>query len=478
MLKNTLLKKVRLGNIFIPLLVVAISCTFLIISNYYTIKILSASRAYINGESHYSKGQKDATRHLIIYLLTNDLNEWKSFNRELSIPNGDKIARLGLLNDAPIETIEAGLKAGRNNPKDFNDLIWLFQNFRTVSFFAKAIKEWENGDLLIEELTILGQNVNKKITANSLNSADKQSILKKINTLSIKLNKNEREFSEKLSSGSRSIQNLLLIINILFSLIIVGSVSIYYLLIVNKLKRSKTETEETNKNLTIVNKELDKFVYSASHDLRSPISSLKGLIEIMNTENNVTQLRAYLALMNQNLDKQDQFIKDIIEYARNKKAKIAITKVSLIQTIDDAISQNQYRHGGKKISINKTLNIDSIDSDALRLKIIINNLLTNAIKYSDIEKENCYITINTYEDEEGNKIVISDNGIGIKPEYQNKIFDMFFVTNNNNKGTGLGLYLVKDAIKTLNGTIEITSKINIGTKFTIKLPKKYDQLIS
>jgi signal transduction histidine kinase len=478
MLKNTLLKKVRLGNIFIPLLVVAISCTFLIISNYYTIKILSASRAYINGESHYSKGQKDATRHLIIYLLTNDLNEWKSFNRELSIPNGDKIARLGLLNDAPIETIEAGLKAGRNNPKDFNDLIWLFQNFRTVSFFAKAIKEWENGDLLIEELTILGQNVNKKITANSLNSADKQSILKKINTLSIKLNKNEREFSEKLSSGSRSIQNLLLIINILFSLIIVGSVSIYYLLIVNKLKRSKTETEETNKNLTIVNKELDKFVYSASHDLRSPISSLKGLIEIMNTENNVTQLRAYLALMNQNLDKQDQFIKDIIEYSRNKKAKIAITKVSLIQTIDDAISQNQYRHGAKKININKTLNIDSIHSDALRLKIIINNLLTNAIKYSDIEKENCYITINTYEDEEGNKIVISDNGIGIKPEYQNKIFDMFFVTNNNNKGTGLGLYLVKDAIKTLNGTIEITSKINIGTKFMIKLPKKYDQLIS
>jgi len=281
-----------------------------------------------------------------------------------------------------------------------------------------------------------------------------------------------------LSSSSRSIQNLLLIINILFSLIIVGSVSIYYLLIVNKLKRSKTETEETNKNLTIVNKELDKFVYSASHDLRSPISSLKGLIEIMNTENNVTQLRAYLALMNQNLDKQDQFIKDIIEYSRNKKAKIAITKVSLIQTIDDAISQNQYRQGAKKISINKTLNIDSIHSDALKLKIIINNLLINAIKYSDMEKENCYITINTYEDEEGNKIVISDNGIGIKPEYQNKIFDMFFVTNNNNKGTGLGLYLVKDAIKTLNGTIEITSKINIGTKFMIKLPKKYDQLIS
>lgn len=478
MLKNTLLKKLRLDNVFIPLLVVALSCTLLIASNYLTIKILSASRAYINGESHYSKGQKDATRHLTTYLLTSDSNEWQSFQRELSVPKGDKIARLGLINNAPIETIEAGLRAGRNNSEDFDDLIWLFKNFRSVSFFAEAIKEWENADLSIEKLAILGQNVNQKITAKSLTSADKENILKKINTLSIELNQNEKAFSEKLSSGLRSIKNLLLLINIFFSLIIIGSVSIYYWVIVTKLKRSKTETEETNKSLTIVNKELDQFVYSASHDLRSPISSLKGLIEIMNTENNVTQLRAYLALMNQNLDKQDQFIKDIIEYSRNKKTKLAIKKVSLIQTIEEAINQNQFRQETKKISINKTLNIDNIDSDELKLKIIINNLLTNAIKYSDSGKENCYITINTYADDQGNKIVISDNGIGIKPEYQNKIFDMFFVTNNNNKGTGLGLYLVKDAIKTLNGTIEITSKINIGTKFTINLPKKYDQLIS
>jgi len=73
-------------------------------------------------------------------ILTNDINEWKSFNRELSVPNGDKIARLGLVNHAPIKTIEDGLKAGRNNPKDFDDLIWLFQNFRTVSFFCKSNK--------------------------------------------------------------------------------------------------------------------------------------------------------------------------------------------------------------------------------------------------------------------------------------------------------------------------------------------------
>ncbi|OYX86020.1 MAG: two-component sensor histidine kinase [Flavobacteriales bacterium 32-34-25] len=474
MLESKIIKKIKLSNIFIPLLIVVISCTLLIVSNYLTIKILSASRAYVNGESHYSKGQKDATRHLITYLFTKDIKEWELFNLELSVPKGDKIARIAMNNDSPLETIEAGLKTGRNDPKDFDDLIWLFKNFKTVSFLAKAIKEWEEGDELVEELEQIGNNVNQQIIANNLSYQDKEKILKKIKTISIKLSLNERRFSDALGSDTRIIKDILLVVNFFFTLIIVGSVSIYYLLMVNKLKRSKLETEETNKNLTIANKELDKFVYSASHDLRSPISSLKGLITIMNTEDNIPQIRHYLTLMDESLDKQDQFIKDIIDYSRNKKAKTTITTVSLTQIIEEAITQNQYRQEIKNITINKNFQIDSILSDELKLKIIINNILTNAIKYSDMEKEKPFITINSFEDQDGNNITIEDNGIGIKKEYQTKIFEMFFVTNNNNKGSGLGLYLVKDAIENLGGSIEITSELKLGTKFSIKLPKKHE----
>lgn len=472
MLKNTIIKKIKLGNIFIPLLIVIVSCSFLIISNYLTIKILSASRAYINGESHYSKGQKDATRHLITYFFTKNIEEWKLFNNEISVPIGDKTARLGLINNAPIKTIEAGLRAGRNNQKDFDDLIWLFKNFKSVPFFAKAIKEWQQGDELIEELALIGNEIHLKVSTNNLSIKDKQLILKKINALTIKITQNERKFSETLSSGTRIIKDLLLVLNIFFTLIIIGSVSIYYSLMVNKLKRAKQLTDETNKNLTIVNKELDKFGYSVSHDLRSPITSLKGLIDIMNSENNIEQIRSYLAMMNESLDKQDQFIKDIIEYSRSKKVKTNVTTVSLNKIIDDTITQNKYRQEAVNIIISKQLKINIIYSDELKLKIILNNLYTNAIKYYDDKKEKPSITITAFEDVDTNKIIIEDNGIGIKQEYQTKIFDMFFVTNNNNKGTGLGLYLVKDAVENLNGNIEITSEINKGTKFTISLPKK------
>ncbi|MEN9908497.1 MAG: hypothetical protein RLZZ540_1646 [Bacteroidota bacterium] len=472
MLKNTIIKKIKLGNVFIPLLIVIVSCSLLIISNYLTIKILSASRAYINGESHYSKGQKDATLHLITYLFTKDIEEWSLFNSELSVPIGDKTARLGLINNSPIETIEAGLRAGRNNQKDFDDLIWLFKNFKSVSFFAKAIKEWEQGDRLIEELAIIGNEAHLKITTNNLSLKEQDLLLEKINTLTVKITKNERKFSETLSSGTRLIKNLLLAINVFFTLIIIGSVSIYYLVMVNKLQRAKQQTDETNKNLIIVNKELDKFGYSVSHDSRSPITSLKGLIEIMNSENDIEQIRRYLAMMDESLDKQDQFIKDIIEYSRNKKIKTNVTTVSLNKIIDDTITQNKYRQEADNIIISKQLKINIIYSDELKLKIILNNLYTNAIKYYDDKKEKPTITITAYEDVDNNKIIIEDNGIGIKQEYQTKIFDMFFVTNNNNKGTGLGLYLVKDAVENLKGNIEITSEINKGTKFTITLPKK------
>ena len=474
MLKTTFLKKIKLSHSLTPLLIVAISCTLLIVTNFFTIKILSSSRAYINGESLYSKGQKDATRHLITYLFTKENSEWQLFNQELSVPKGDKIARIGLLNNAPIENIEQSLRAGRNSPEDFDDLIWLFKNFRNVSFFAKAIKEWEEADKLVEELEQIGNTVNQKIISNNLSNQDKEVILKKIKVISSKLTLNERLFSETLSSGSRLVKDILLVINFFLTLLIIGSASIYYMLMINKLRRSKQEIEETNKNLTIANKELDKFVYSASHDLRSPILSLKGLIEIMNTENDMTQIRNYLELMQESLDKQDQFIKDIIDYSKNKKTKTTLSKVNLSQIIEEAIIQNQYREEFKRINISKELNIDSIYSDELKLKIIINNILTNAIKYSDTQKESPFITIKTYQDKDYIYISIEDNGIGVKKEYQNKIFDMFFVTNNDNKGSGLGLYLVKDTIENLNGTVEITSEINLGSKFTVKIPKKQE----
>ncbi|TDO69956.1 phospho-acceptor domain-containing protein [Flavobacterium chryseum] len=469
MFKFKAFKKLRFPNVFILLLIVFFSCALLICINFFTIKTLSANRAYINGESHYSKGQKDASRHLITYLYTQDPNQWKLYLEELKVPQGDGTARMTLLKVGDNEVARKALLVGRNHPEDLDDLVWLFVNFKKVSFLAKAIHEWEQGDKLIFKLFIIGQQIDAKIKHKILTVTDQQNFLHEISVISDKLTINERNFSNTLGEGTRKIKDLLVFTNVLFTLIIVCSVCLYYSIMVKRLIVSKKEIEVKNENLVLVNHELDRFVYSASHDLRSPITSLKGLIEITQSEENVCQIREYLKLMYTSLARQDQFISDIIDYSKNKRKQIIMEPVSLRELFDEAIAQLMHFENANQIAITKELLVDEIESDSLRLKIIISNLLSNAIKYADNSKQEMIISIKTYIVDGLNKIEISDNGIGIKDEFKEHIFEMYFGTNKN-KGSGLGLYIVKEAVENIRGNIYMSSENNIGSKFIVTIP--------
>ncbi|MNX76816.1 Sensor histidine kinase RcsC [compost metagenome] len=472
MLKFHFFKKLCFANVFILLLIVFVSCALLICINFFTIKTLSANRAYVNGESHYSKGQKDASRHLITYLYTKDPNQWKLYLQELKVPQGDGIARITLLKAGDNEVTRKGLLVGRNHEEDLDDLIWLFENFKEVPFLAKAIHEWEQGDKLIFQLFIIGQQINAKIKRDILTANNREQFLKDISAISDKLTINERNFSNTLGEGTRKIKNLLIITNIFFILIIVCSVCLYYSIMVKRLIVSKKEIEAKNENLILVNHELDHFVYSASHDLRSPITSLKGLIEITQLEDDPNQIKRYLNLMHQSLTKQDRLINDIIDYSKNKRKEVVMEPVSLQELFDEAISQLMHIENANQITFTKELLVDKIQSDNLRLKIIISNLISNAIKYADCNKQEMYVSIKTYFIDGFHKIEVADNGIGIHDEYKDNIFQMYFGTNKN-KGSGLGLYIVKEAVKNIKGNISVSSQSNIGSKFIVTIPYAY-----
>ncbi len=472
MFKVNSFRKLRFPNVFILLLIVFISCALLICINIFTIKILSANRAYVNGESHYSKGQKDASRHLITYLFTKDKNQWKLYQEELKVPQGDGIARETLMKAGDNKVARKALLVGRNHQEDLDDLIWLFVNFKQVSYLSKAINEWGQGDQLIFKLYVIGEQINAKINHNILSIEDQKKFLQEISVISDKLTINERNFSNTLGEGTRKIKFLLTIFNVIFILIIVCSVCLYYSIMVKRLLFSKKETEAKNENLILVNHELDRFVYSASHDLRSPITSLKGLIEITQLEDDVDQIKDYLSLMYQSLTKQDQFISDIIDYSKNKRKLIIVEPVSLQDLFNEAISQLMHIENANRITFRQELLIDEIQSDGLRLRIIISNLISNAIKYADNSKQEMFISIKTYIQEGFNKIEVADNGIGINDEFKDYIFEMYYGTNKN-KGSGLGLYIVKEAVENIKGNISVFSESNIGSKFIVTIPNAY-----
>jgi signal transduction histidine kinase len=251
---------------------------------------------------------------------------------------------------------------------------------------------------------------------------------------------------------------------------------------VNLIKRTRkqmTEIEEKsklldkqNQVLIKLNHELDNFLYSTAHDLRSPLSSLTGLVKLMKLENEQPALQPYLEMMDSNIRRQENFISQIVGYAKNGKLDIVPEKINLKETILAIFNDHEFIEGSfgiqKYISVKQE---SAFYSDKNRVSIILNNLISNAIRYADAEKgDDRFIAIKIEIDHACVMINFSDNGVGIEAEYLDKIFNMFYRANVNSKGSGLGLFILKEAVSRLKGEVTVESVPKVGTSFFIKLP--------
>jgi signal transduction histidine kinase/ligand-binding sensor domain-containing protein len=229
--------------------------------------------------------------------------------------------------------------------------------------------------------------------------------------------------------------------------------------------------EKRNAELKKLNEELDRFVYSASHDLRAPLSSVLGLVEIARLETTIEAKQKCLNMINESVLKLDGFINDIIDYSRNQRIDIKPKMVDLEHEVNEAL--NELRYLDKENLIEKIIEIDGqteFITDARRLNIVLKNIISNAIRYHDLEQQNPYIKINVQSNTNMATISIADNGIGIEHSHLENIFKMFYRADESSKGSGLGLYIVKETIDKMGGKIEVESQLNFGTTFTIKIP--------
>ncbi len=242
---------------------------------------------------------------------------------------------------------------------------------------------------------------------------------------------------------------------------------------ITKLKEAEQKLHQKNEELTKTNEELDRFVYSASHDLRAPLTSAGGLINILNTGLLPEQQEQKLQLdfIEQSLKKMDVFIGDILDYSKNKRITIAHNEINFKKLIDGIRSHLKYIDKDLKPEIKVEINQKSkFYSDLSRMEIMFNNLISNAIKYQDPIKKEWFVKIMVLTDDQKAIITIEDNGIGIGDEHKDKVFDMFYRATKLSTGSGMGMYIVKETIDRLKGTIALESTIHVGTKFILTLP--------
>lgn len=225
------------------------------------------------------------------------------------------------------------------------------------------------------------------------------------------------------------------------------------------------------------NQQLDQVIYKTTHDLKAPLMSAMGLVNIAEKAS-AAEKDKYLHLIRKSLVRLDSFLEEMNDFFRNEKLALQRDKINIATLLNDELGDLKSLYEPSKIDVQFEIHGNSeFYSDSIRLRTVVANLLSNAIKYYDPDKIEPFVKISVYINEEICEIRFEDNGIGIEPQYQEKIFDLFFRATDHAQGTGLGLFIVKDTIEKLKGVIVVTSTVGQGSTFTIQLPNQIHQPI-
>jgi signal transduction histidine kinase len=240
----------------------------------------------------------------------------------------------------------------------------------------------------------------------------------------------------------------------------------------DKYNREK-ELQQRTSELEKVNAELERFIYSASHDLRAPLVSMKGIAKLARMEDLGEKSDEYFGMMERSVDRMDELVQNIIHFYQNNKSDEIITDIDFDQLVDTVIEQYKNFDGTKSVVCTKSISTSGgFKADAHRLKMILGHLVSNAIKYNDPEKLARTVEVEVIQNMEKAIVHVRDNGVGIDGELLPRVFDMFSRNSDMNLGAGIGLYIAREAVLRMGGKIEVHSTPEVGTRFTFEIPNK------
>jgi PAS domain S-box-containing protein len=230
-----------------------------------------------------------------------------------------------------------------------------------------------------------------------------------------------------------------------------------------------TDRKRTERELVESNQELDTFFYKASHDLKGPLASVMGIVNLARLEMGGEQIDRYFGMIETSVKRLDRTLLDLIELARARKGSSKLTVVNLKSIIDEILHSLRHVPGFSRINFEVKADINTeLLVDKVLLLSILQNLIHNAINYCNHDSP--WVRIAVTPTDEGARIEIADNGKGIPEAIRHRVFDMFYRGNTESTGSGLGLFIVKNALEKMKGTIELKSREGNGTIFTVQIP--------
>jgi PAS domain S-box-containing protein len=240
---------------------------------------------------------------------------------------------------------------------------------------------------------------------------------------------------------------------------------------ISELKKVEQILLRKNDELKKINEELDNFVYSVSHDLRSPLLGIKGLIALIFRSASLDESTIkHLKMAEASVNRLDATIQEILHYSRNARLGLTVDEFDLVQEIEDIFSDLKFVAPETLVMSHDIKGDSFVKTDKSRLNVLLKNLIGNAVKYSKKDIDNQFVQVQIVIEPKLLMLDVRDNGEGIAQENIDKVFEMFFRATKSSVGTGLGLFITKEIVNRFGGTISIDSELKKGTHVHVELP--------
>jgi signal transduction histidine kinase len=445
--------------------------------------VLSAARAYVGGESLWSKGRAEATQQLRLYLLTGDDARHASFHAALAVPLGDRRAREALERVPPDhDAARQGFLDGGNHADDIDGMIWLFRCCHATALMRDAVQAWREGDRRIDELAALARTFRDRVAPmpdGAERDREERRLLAELTQLEQRIRTLERRFSASLGAASRRTLDLLAMSQLALAVTLLLAASA----VVRRGLREREAVAAAARRAEIerataerVEKARVDFLSRLSHELRTPLNAVIGFSQLMISDreeplgDRARQRTRYVLEAGEHLL---HLVDEVLDLTKIDAGVVVAQRepVDVQAALDRALTLCAVEAQRYAIRVERPPPDESarVLADEQRLEQVFLNLASNGCKYN---RPGGTLRIGVQPAEGRVRIAFADEGEGLSPAQLEQLFQPFktMTRRRDVQTVGLGLVIVKLLVEQMGGSVEVVSEVGRGSVFAVELP--------